>query len=118
MTVDSTDSDDDTATDWAAAYVSTDSIGTANVFLSEYEILLVTEASINVFSNKDILTKSASAARPIVMNGVHKGAAGVKIAIGIAADAMLVRISLLLKTLMDASVSGRISYETCCQGQV
>jgi hypothetical protein len=54
-------------------------MGTANVFFSEYEILLDTEASINIFSNRDILTKISSAAIPTVMHGVHKGAPGVKV---------------------------------------
>ena len=72
-----TDDDEDATDEWelAHAHVTT----TELCCFSKYDVLLDNEASLNVFSNRDLLTNIRKSSKNIVMKGVDASGDGVKI---------------------------------------
>ena len=67
--------DDDEESEWECAHITT----TQAVFFSKYDVLLNNEASLNVFSNSELLKNVRSSKKRIVMKGVESGVKGVTI---------------------------------------
>jgi hypothetical protein len=50
-----------------------------NVFFSKYDVLFDNEASINIFSNRNLLTGVRAAEKKVMVGGIQRGASGVKV---------------------------------------
>jgi hypothetical protein len=73
VTVD--DGKDDEQDEWDLALVT----NAHNVFFSKYDVLLDNEASINIISNRNLLTGVRAAEKKVMVGGIQRGASGVKV---------------------------------------
>jgi Zinc knuckle len=69
------DGKDEEQDEWDLALVT----NVHNVFFSKYDVLLDNEASINIFSNRNLLTGVRDAEKKVMVGGIQRGASGVKV---------------------------------------
>jgi hypothetical protein len=69
------DGKDEEQDEWDLALVT----NAHNVFFSKYDVLLDNEASINIFSNRNLLTGVRAAEKKVTVGGIQRGASGVKV---------------------------------------
>jgi Zinc knuckle len=67
--------DEATADEWDIALVS----NCEQVFFSEYDVLLDSEASLNIFRTKKLLDGVRDAKRKVLLGGIQRGASGVRV---------------------------------------
>jgi hypothetical protein len=63
------------ADEWDLALVTSEE----KVFFSQHDILLDNEASINIFQNRDLLTGVRESEKTLLLGGIQRGAAGVRV---------------------------------------
>jgi hypothetical protein len=69
------DGKDEEQDEWDLALVT----NVHNVFFSKYDVLLDNEASLNIFSNRNLLTGVRDAEKKVMVGGIQRGASGVKV---------------------------------------
>jgi Zinc knuckle len=69
------DGKDEEQDEWDLALIT----NVHNVFFSKYDVLLDNEASINIFSNRNLLTGVRDAEKKVMVGGIQRGASGVKV---------------------------------------
>ena len=67
--------DEATADEWDIALVS----NCEQIFFSEYDVLLDSEASLNIFRSKKLLNGVRDAKRKVLLGGIQRGASGVRV---------------------------------------